>query len=72
MTNRTDDALAVMRKLPPEQLNIPTISAYYGIMLAAIHSPDASKYLNQAKSVSFLPEEARLMEKARQSVSDKE
>jgi len=71
MTNRTDDALDVMRKLPQEQLNIPSISAYYGIMLAAIRSPDATKYLNQAKGVHFLPEEESLLAKAREAMAEK-
>jgi cytochrome c-type biogenesis protein CcmH/NrfG len=71
MTNRTDDALAVMQKLPQTDLDIPSISAYYGILLAAVRNPDATKYLNQAKGVHFLPEEESLLTKARSQMGEK-
>ena len=70
MSNRTDDALDVMRKLPPEQLNIPSVAAYYGMMLAAIRSPEAGKYLDRAKEASLLPEEQKLLDKARRDIQE--
>ena len=70
MTNRTDDALEVMRKLTPEQLKTPSIAGYYGVMLAAVHDPEASKFLNQAQSQQLLPEEEQLFLKAKRSLAE--
>jgi tetratricopeptide (TPR) repeat protein len=72
MADRTDDALAVMGTLSPEQLSEPTISAYYGMLLAALRKPDASKYLGHSKGAPLLPEEEQLVERAWESLDDKE
>lgn len=70
MTNRTDDALEVMRKLPRDQLRVPAIAGYYGVMLAAIRDPEAMEFLDLAKGQKLLPEEEQVFAKARRLLSE--
>ena len=67
---RTDDALEVMRKLPPAQLQIPGIAAYYGLLLAAVRDPEAAKYLGLAQGARLLPEEEAIVRKAQVSLRE--
>jgi thioredoxin-like negative regulator of GroEL len=59
-----DKALAVMKKLTPEQLEDPSIAAYYGICLAAVKDPAAATYLTRAEKAPLLPPEKALVQKA--------
>jgi len=45
-------------------LSEPTISAYYGICLAAAGDEKARSYLDFGKQANLLPEEKALIEKA--------
>jgi thioredoxin-like negative regulator of GroEL len=58
------EAVRIMNSLSPEQLNEPTISAYYGICLAATGDEKARSYLDFGKQASLLPEEKALIDKA--------
>ena len=58
------DAVRLMNSLSPDQLNDPTISAYYGIFLAANGDKKARIYLDFGKQANLLPEERALIEKA--------
>ena len=71
MTNRTDDALAVMPQTPPGPVQHPLDFRLLRHHACRHPSPDAAKYLNQARSASFLPEEKRLLEKAAALVVEK-
>jgi len=58
------EALRIMSSLSEEQLGDPTISAYYGICLAAARNERARAYLELAQKATLLPEEKSLIEKA--------
>jgi hypothetical protein len=58
-----------MSSLTDEQLSDPSVGAYYGICLAALNDPRASRYLDAGKDALFLPEEKRLVEKARAALA---
>ena len=58
------EAVRIMSALSPDQLNTPTISAYYGICLAATGNEKARSYLDLGKQANLLPEEKALIEKA--------
>lgn len=60
----TAAALKVMSTLTPEQLQDPSISAYYGICLAADGNERAAAFLEAGKKAQLLPEEKALIEKA--------
>ena len=62
----TTQALQVMEKLPAERLEAPAIAAWYGYLLAeAGQRQRAQKYLQLAEKARLLPEEKRLLAKAR-------
>ena len=62
---RTDEAIRVLETLPPEQLELPSVSACYGVLLSAAgEATKARKYLNLALTVKLLPEEKALVEEA--------
>lgn len=58
------EALHIMSSLTEEQLSDPTISAYYGICLAANGDEKALSYLDFGKKANLLPEEKALIDKA--------
>ena len=57
-------AARVMSSLTPEQLRDPSISAYYGICLAAAHDGKAREFLEIGRQGRLLPEEKKLVDKA--------
>jgi predicted Zn-dependent protease len=63
-------ALKVMETLTPEQLEDPSVAAYYGIFLtAAGHSAEAVKFLDASGLAKLLPEEEKLVSQARTSLA---
>jgi predicted Zn-dependent protease len=61
-----EDAVQVLERLKPEQLEDPSIAAYYGIILeAAGYKPKAKAFLDLAAKARLLPEERRLVDRAR-------
>ena len=60
-----------MNTLSVEQLNNPTIGAYYGICLAAVRDEKARPYLDFAKQANLLPEEKALVDKAYASLNSR-
>jgi len=63
---KPEAALKTIERLKPEQLAEPSIAAYYGIILTASgHGDKAKNYLDLASKAKLLPEEEKLVEKAR-------
>jgi cytochrome c-type biogenesis protein CcmH/NrfG len=63
---RDAEALKIMQRLDPKDLDEPSIAGYYGIILKASGDPDKAKvYLNWASRGRVLPEEKKLFEQAR-------
>lgn len=59
-------ALEILETLTPQDLERPSVAAYYGVMLHAIGQADrARKYFDIASKASLLPEEQKLIESAR-------
>ena len=58
------EAVRIMSGLNQEQLSDPSISAYYGICLAANGDEKARAYLDFGKQANLLPEEKALINKA--------
>lgn len=58
------EAAKIMSSLTPEQLRDPAISAYYGIILAAVHDEKAREFLSAGQQALLLPEEKKLIDKA--------
>ena len=65
------EALRIMSSLSEEQLSDPTISAYYGIFLAATGDEKARTYLDFGKPANLLPEEKALIDKAYASLNSR-
>jgi hypothetical protein len=68
---RTNDveALKVLEQLNPRELEQPTISGCYGLVLLSTgHATKARKYLDLTSKVLLLPEERQLIEKARTGI----
>jgi hypothetical protein len=65
------EALRLMNSLGTDQLNNPTIGAYYGIYLAAVGDEKARAYLDFAKQANLLPEEKALVDKAYASLNSR-
>lgn len=58
-------ALEVMQRLTPEQLNEPEIATYYGLILTAVgENAKAREYLELGKKGTLLPEEKVLVDRA--------
>jgi thioredoxin-like negative regulator of GroEL len=57
-------AVKAMNLLKPDQLSDPSVSAYYGICLAAVRNQQAITYLEAGRKARLLPEEKELIEKA--------
>lgn len=61
--------IGVMRKLDAETLAQPTVSVYYGLLLAdAGEKTEAAKYLARATNAQLLPEERQLVERAQRKL----
>lgn len=68
-SGHTEDGLKVLENLSPQSLEVPTIAAYYGIMLAAYNSPDkASHFLDIGRQGILLREEKELIANAGQLI----
>jgi predicted Zn-dependent protease len=65
------EAVRIMSSLTAEQLSEPTISAYYGICLAAVGDKKARSYLDFGKQANLLPEEKALIDKAYASLNSR-
>jgi len=66
---RTQQALDVMNKLPPRELEQPAVAAYYGIILAAAGDKSkAAEYIKRGEQARLLPEEKALLWRARESL----
>lgn len=65
LRDKNQEALKVMQKLKPKQLEDPSIAGYYGIILKATGRNDLAKsYLGWAFKGPLLPEERKLFENA--------
>ncbi|MDQ2868655.1 MAG: hypothetical protein M3R59_09645 [Verrucomicrobiota bacterium] len=68
-SGKAKDALGVMGKLSEQQLQQPAVALYYGIILAANgDAARAQEYLDRTGGAYFLPEEKKLLEKAKTSL----
>jgi predicted Zn-dependent protease len=66
LQEKSQEALDLFQKLKPEQLEEPTVAAYYGIVLADTGKPAlARKYLDLGEHAALLPEEKNLLKQAR-------
>ena len=66
LKKKNADALAVMEKLSPQQLEDPSLSGYYGLILKANGmNAKAKTYLDLSAKAKLLPEERKLMDAAR-------
>ena len=60
------EAERVLERLTAEQLEDPTVAAYYGIILEATgHKTKAKQFLDLATKARLLPEEQKLVDRAR-------
>lgn len=66
LQGRDKQGIAVMRKLPRDQLAQPSVALYYGVLLAAAgNTNDAKPWLQIAQAKGrFLPEEQELLSEA--------
>jgi hypothetical protein len=58
------EAAKVMSSLSADQLHDPSVGAYYGICLAAVHDEKARDFLAAGRQAPLLPEEKKLIDKA--------
>jgi len=71
LNDRPREALEVLRRLPPAQLEDPSVAAYYAVILVANGELTAAQhYLRQAGNGQLLPQERELVVKAAKTVSD--
>ncbi|HEY3862569.1 MAG TPA: hypothetical protein VGO59_11835 [Verrucomicrobiae bacterium] len=69
LQTNSPEALKVLERLSPRELEDPSISGCYGMVLKATGHPEkARKYLNLATKVMLLPEERQLIDKARAGI----
>jgi thioredoxin-like negative regulator of GroEL len=67
--DKSADALKVFQRLKPQELEQPSIAVYYGMVLQATgNSNKAKKYLDLASKAPLLPEERKLVDRARAGV----
>ena len=60
------EALKTIEQLSPRQLEDPVVAVYYGLILEGVgNAPKAKSYLDLAPKARLLPEERKLVEKAR-------
>ena len=66
LRERNREALELFQNLKPEQLEEPSVAAYYGIILnGAGNKTSARRYLELAERARLLPEEKNLLRQAR-------
>ena len=66
LQGRTGEGLKVLEKLSQDQLRLPAVATYYGVLLAAAGRPaEANPYLDIAARSNLLPEEKMLVATAR-------
>jgi len=60
------EALKTMEQIKPDQLENPSLAAYYGVILEAAGKRDQARhYLDLAAKAKLLPEERKLVEAAK-------
>jgi predicted Zn-dependent protease len=65
LQNKNAEALKILERLRPEQLEDPSISGYYALALQATgNRPKAQKYLKLTDKGRLLPEERKIFERA--------
>ena len=65
LQEKSSDALKVLDQLEPKQLEIPSIAAFYGVILEASgKGVRAKKFLELAGTAKLLPEELALVQTA--------
>jgi predicted Zn-dependent protease len=65
LQKKNAQALKIMEQLTPQQLEDPSLSGYYGLVLQATgNRAKAKKYFDLASKAKLLPEEKALFEKA--------
>jgi hypothetical protein len=70
LQGRTREGLKLLEKLPEDQLRLPAVATYYGVMLAGAGQPARAKaYLDIADRSPLLPEEKALVAAARTAPS---
>jgi Flp pilus assembly protein TadD len=63
---KSAEALKVMQRIKPQDLEVPSIAGYYGIILKATGGGvNADHYLLRASKGNILPEERNLVERAK-------
>lgn len=66
LQGRTREGLNVFSRFTHQELEVPSIALYYGVLLARSNTPErAAPYLARAQAASLLPEERDLLEQAR-------
>lgn len=66
LQGRNEEALKVMQRLNEDQLKAPSIAGYYGLILKANGKGDMAKiFFDLAKNEKMLPEERKMMDRAR-------
>ena len=69
LQGKNTEALKVFEQLKPKELEDPSVSGYYGMVLKATGDRvKAKRYLEFALKAKLLPEEKKLMDKARQGI----
>jgi predicted Zn-dependent protease len=69
LQGKSNEALKVMQKVKPSDLDNPSIAGYYGIILKATGSrANAKVYLNKASKARLLPEEQKLFTQAKAGI----
>jgi tetratricopeptide (TPR) repeat protein len=72
LAGKTEEGLKVYRALPAELLQLPSVAAYYGVLLAYGGSPEeAGKSLDLAEAGKLLPEERALVAKTRAMLKER-
>jgi len=65
LQKQSAEALKVMQKLAPQELNDPSVAGYYGLILKATgDSAKAKAYLGWTTKAKLLPEERKLFNQA--------
>jgi predicted Zn-dependent protease len=69
LQGKPDEASKLLDGVKPQYLQIPSVAAYYGVILAAAgHKDIARPYLDQANKGKLLPEELKMVQLARASL----
>ena len=66
--NQTAEAIQLLEKLDPKQMDNPSVGITYGIILGSTGNAKAKKYLALADKQRLLPEIATLVQQAKQKV----